>query len=455
MGFPKISSSFALLLSVSMYSYSQGLFESASGDSSLSSSSQSAAKPMDFSGFVKGAVFGGRNDAHDPTIIGSYGQTSLKLNAEKIGVGKAFAEVRLNAGTDRGNELIACDVREAWGLVTLKGLDIKLGRQIIAWGRADAVNPTNNITPKNELALSSDYDDTRLGNELLQLSAKIGTSTLQGIWIPCFRPDVLLLNGAIIPAGVTIQDPVYPDLKFVNGSYAVRFDAMAPSIDGSISYFNGYATLPGFDYALGASGMAIIPKAYRMQAIGGDFSTTVGSYGLRGEAAAKIPIHDYENNTFIPNPYGQAVAGIDRSIGNWSLLFQYSGVYVYNYKKIMAPVLLNPLDKNEQLLYGAAVAKAEMERLNRQFTGTSDKFSHSITANVQYTTLHETLHLKLSGLYNFTTEEYAVLPDVAYDVADAISLTIGGRYLDGKKETLNYLVNTMMSQVYTELKFSF
>jgi hypothetical protein len=158
---------------------------------------------------------------------------------------------------------------------------------------------------------------------------------------------------------------------------------------------------------------------------------------------------------FTPNPYVQAVVGIDRSIGNWSLLFQYSGVYVYNFKKIADPVLLNPLDPNELALYGAAVAKAEIERLNRLFTNTSDEFSHSITANVQWNTMHETLHLKLSGLYDFTTEEYAIVPNATYDVADAISLTIGGRYLDGKKETLNHLVHDMMSHVYTELKISF
>lgn len=455
MVFSRLTFFAACLVSFSICTYSQGLFESASSDSPLTTGSQSTNKTIDFSGFLKGAIYGGNNDNHDPAIIGGYGQTSLKLNVDKNGIGTAFAEVRINAGNVRGTEPVVCDVREAWGSVALKGLNVKLGRQIIVWGRADALNPTNNITPKNEMVLSSEYDDARLGNELLQLKTKIGSSSLQGIWVPYYRPDVLLLGGAAIPAGVAIKDPVYPDEKFSNGSYAIRLDIMAPSIDGSISYFNGYATLPGFDYALGSSGLSLIPKAYRMQVIGGDFSTSVGFYGLRAEAAVKIPIDDYENQAFIPNPYGQAVLGIDWSIGDCSILVQYSGLYVYNFKKVNDPILQNPQDPNEQRIYGAAVAKAEMERMNRLFTSTSDQFSHSITANLQWNILHETLHLKLSGLYNITTEEYAVIPSAAYDVADAISLTIGGRYLDGKTETLNYLVSDMMSQVYTELKFSF
>jgi hypothetical protein len=438
----------------------QGLFESAGttsggSDSASPGSDNPQSKLLSLSGYVKGAVFGGKNDHLDPTILGSYGQTSLKLKTEKNGLGAAFAEIRLNAGAVRGAQPIICDVREAWGSFALKGFDIKLGRQIVAWGRADAVNPTNNITPKDELALSSEYDDTRLGNELLQLKTKIGPSTIQGIWVPTFRPDVLLINRSIIPAGIAIQDPVYPDEKFSNGSCALRLDITAPSIDGSLSYFNGYATLPGFDYALGASGLSLIPKAYRIQVIGGDFSTSIGSYGLRAEIAAKIPGNEYKTHSYIPNPYGQAVFGIDRSIGDWSLLVQYSGVYVNDFKKIIAPLLLNPLDPNEQRIYGAAVAEAEIKRLNRLFTGASDELSHSITANVQWNTMHETLHLKLSGLYNFTTAEYALLPDASYDIADAMSLSVGGRYLDGKDESLNHLVSHLMSHVYAELKISF
>ena len=69
--------------------------------------------------------------------------------------------------------------------------------------------------------------------------------------------------------------------------------------------------------------------------------------------------------------------------------------------------------------------------------------------------MHETLHLKLSGFHNITTEEYAIVPSASYDIADAICLNIGGRYMDGKDGSLNKLVKHLMSNVYTELKISF
>jgi hypothetical protein len=455
MGFFRMRFSFVAFVLLPLIAHGQGLFESSVASSAPDSATQGSAKAIDFSGFVKGALFGGQDDQNSAAMQGVYGQASLKLSAKKEGIGSAFAEVRLTGGNVRGSEPPAAELREAWGSVTLWGTDLKVGRQIVVWGRADALNPTNNITPKDELALSSEVDDTRLGNELVQVKKKLGVATLQGIWIPCYRPDVLLLTGSVIPAGVTMADPRYPGLGAKNGGYAARLDINASSADGSLSYWNGYATLPGFDYALGASGLSLIPAAYRMQAIGGDISTAAGAYGLRAEAAYKLPVDNYENKVWIPHPYGQLVAGVDRSIGDWSVLLQYAGLYVYNFKKITDPA--PPLSADPGLIqqYAAARMAAEFGQLNRLFTGTADEFSHSMTGNVQWNTMHETLHFKLTGLYNFTTEEYAAVPSVGWDVADGIGLTLGGRYINGKNGSLNKMVSNLMSCVYMEMKYSF
>lgn len=451
-----------IVFSLLIYSLipAQGLFENPGIDAGDSTSGNSQSKVLAISGYVKGALFGGQDNSNEAIISGSYSQAALKLNADKSGIGTAFTEIRLNAGYKRGSTFAACDVREAWGNISPGPFDIKLGRQIIPWGRADAINPTNNITPKDESVLSSEFDDTRLGNELLQIKAKTGQSSIQGIWIPCYRPDVLPLNGAKIPQGIIIAEPVYPDFRFSNGGYAVRVEYTAPSLDGSVSYFNGYATLPGFNYSLSKTGLSLIPTAYRMQAAGADFSTAIGSFGLRGEAALKYPLDDYDKDIlmskpYVPYPFIQYVLGLDKSIGDWSILIQYSGLYVINYEKIVEPVLTNPFDPVAQMLYASALASAEIKQMNRLFTGTSDQVSHSLTGNLQWSTLYETLHLKIAGMYNFTTEDYAINPSISYDIADAIGLTVGGRYLDGPEENLNNMVSNLMSFVYTELKISF
>jgi hypothetical protein len=459
MRFPRAVVGLAVSLLLPAAICAQGLFENAVNGGSDSVSGDKPSKALTIGGYVKGALFGGRDSVNNTVVSGSYAQAALKLNAEKTGIGRAFAEVRLNAGNNRGTAFAALDVREAWGDVSPGPFDIRLGRQIINWGRADAINPTNNITPMDETVLSSEYDDTRMGNELLQVKAKLGLASIQGIWVPWYRPDAIPLMGAKIPAGITIADPVYPDVRFTSGGYALRLEYNGSSLDGSVSYFNGYAPLPGFDYALSQTGLSLIPRAYRMHATGADFSTAIGSFGLRGEAAVKYPFddnnNDYNKDVYMPNPYAQYVLGLDKSIGNWSVLIQYSGLYVINYKKIEVPMLIDPFDPVAQGYYASARAAAEIKRLNRLFTGTADEFSHSLTGNIQWNTLHETLHLKMAGMYDFTTKDYVINPSASYDIADAISLEVGGRYLQGPEGNLNNMISNLMSFVYTELKWSF
>jgi len=441
-----------LFLMVQTFLFAQGLFESAGQEAS--SAGNEEANPLSLSGYLKGSLCGGQDNNH---VIVSSGnaQVSLKLTAERSGLAKAFSEVRLNGGKIRDSSSIACDVREAWASASPGPFDIKLGRQIISWGRADGINPTNTITPKDETALSSELDDTRLGNELLQVRAKIGSASIQGIWVPYFRPDVLPLSGAQIPSGITLAAPAYPDSRVNHAGYALRMEYAFPLVDGSVSYFNGYPTLPGFDFSIGQSGLLLMPRAYRIHSIGADFSTTINAIGLRGEAAIKYPYDNYEKYTYVPNPYAQYVAGLDKSIGNWNILLQYSGLYVVDYQKIADPVLSDPFNPMVQAFYAFELARANIIQMNRLFTGTADKFSHACTGNVQWNTLYETLHFRLAGMYNFTTKDYAINPSVSYDIADAVTLVAGGRYLNGPDGNLNAMITNLMSFVYTELKVSF
>jgi hypothetical protein len=449
----KVTGTFSLLLPVAIAA--QGLFESAGNVGNDSAFGDKQPKAVVINGYAKGAFFGGRDNADKTIVSGSYAQTALKLNAEKSGLGRTFAEVRLNAGFSRGSPITAFDVREAWAAVSSGMFDVRLGRQIISWGRADAINPTSTITPKDETVLSSEFDDTRLGNELIQAKVKIGPSSVQGIWIPYYRPDVLPIAGAKIPSGITIGDPIYPDNQFKNGGYALRLECTLSSVDGSLSYFNGFGTLPGLDFTLSQTGLSLFPHAYRMQAGGADFSTAIGPFGVRGEAAIKYPFDDYEEKAYVPNPYAQYVLGLDKTMGNVSVLAQYCGFYTIHFKEIEYPVLTDPFDPIARAQFVSVMAANEIERMNRLFNGTSDKISHSLVGNAQWNALYETLHLKLAGMYNFTTEDYAVNPSASYDIADAVSLIVGGRYIDGPEGNLNNMISNLMSFVYTDLKVSF
>jgi hypothetical protein len=189
--------------------------------------------------------------------------------------------------------------------------------------------------------------------------------------------------------------------------------------------------------------------------IGADFSTALWGYGVRGEVGYKQPDLSNQDYYYIPAPYFQYVAGVDRTFGDWNALVQYSGVYVRNFQALATPVLADPYDPLAQSQYAAAVAAQQMGKINRQMTGTADAVSHAVTGQIGWSGLADTLHAKLAGMYNFTTREFAVNPSVAYDLADALTVTLGGRDIDGPEESMNRLVNRLLSSVYAEVKCSF
>lgn len=437
----------------------ESLFESAEAAAAEPAAAGGSGLPLNWNlnGYVKGAVYVGRNEGAEPVFLGDYGELDLKASVQRADLGRAFADIRFSAGDNGGPvaENIP-DIREAWAEAEAGPLSFRLGRQIIVWGRADSINPTNNVTPMNALALSSEYDDTRLGNELLQVNARLSRElNLTGIWVPRYRPDVLPFNGIPLPAEVSLGETAYPDYRLANSTWAARFEIAAGPIDGSLSYSRGYETLPGFDYRLDSTGITLMPTAYRMQAIGADFSTALRDFGLRGEICLKIPELNSEDYPYVPAPHVQYVVGVDKTLGEWNVLVQYSGVYVRDFRVIEQPVLPDPFNPLAQMQYAAQLTAAEMETLNRQFTGTADPISHAVTAQIGWTGLSETLRVKLAGIYNFTTREFVVNPSVAYDIADALTVTVGGRDVDGPEGTLNRLVNRLLSSVYAEVKCSF
>ena len=432
----------------------QGLFESAESSRDPLLPAQTSARSVDVSGYVRGALFGGQNSEKDAEIKSAYADVSLKLNARKTNLGRACAELRLTSTVVNSSVDLSPDLREAWVLASPGPFDITLGKKIIAWGRADGINPTNRITPMNATALSSELDDTRMGNLLAQASFTWKTLRLEGIWLPLYSPDALPIAGADLPPELSIGDAVYPGHSVGNSGFALRCELSFSSVDGSLSYFNGYETQPGFNYALGAGGISLSPTAYRIHMAGADFSTAIGPFGIRGEAALIAPFDNSGALAHVAARHAAYVLGVDRSIGNCNVLVQYSGVYVPRFKTIRQPVLSDLSDPSAIPEYMLAVYDAEMTSLNRLFTETADRARHCLTANIGWRVLYETLRIDLAGLYNFTTREYVINPAVAYDITDALGVSAGGRYLRGPATSRNDLLADMLSYVYTELKLS-
>jgi hypothetical protein len=373
-----------------------------------------------------------------------YGEAALKLRLRKGQWGDAYSELRFRNTNNSESSTSSFTIREAYVSTYLGAFDLRIGQQVVQWGKADGYNPTNVITPLDLLVFSPDEDDRRISNFLIRLYYNWSVLRLEAIWVPIYGSSVLPFSKVELPEGVQLSEPDYPDEAIENSAIALRLHYEGVSLDGTLSYFNGFLPMPGLSARTENSMLNIFPTAYRIQMIGADFSTTVGAYGLRGEFAYREP--DEEDNTrqYIPNKQVEYILGLDREFGNFSLIIQYIGKHVLDYEDLTKAHQTSP-----------EFAKYKIALWNRLLSGQLKEWIHAISFRLAWNLCHETLSLELLGQINLSTEETFLKPKLSYDLTDDLTLSAGAQIYHGPDNTLFGLLDKNNSAGFIELKASF
>lgn len=470
---------------------------SASGDASVSSgsglfeSSQTNADasegggeegggglPFDLNGYVRGDAFVGKVPTKGAAEMkAAYGEFALKVTTKKLKYGDAFAEMRLRYGLQTGSRIQLVDLREAYVNVYAGPLDIRLGQQIIVWGRADAVNPTSNLTPTDLRVHSPNEDDRRIGNFAARAFLNFQPFRLEGVWVPLYTPSELPLG---FVQNVVWSPGVYPQPRLENGTEAARLHLELPAIELSASYTYGYAPLPGLEYAgnyvTGANAAVYVQRhAYNQHVIGGDFATTIADWlGVRGEIAYRRPLH-WENRSYAPHPDVMYVLGFDHTFDDVSIIAQYIGKYTVKWRAPEAsggdisqledagadypcdlPWADNACTHTQTLDQNVATAVPRvLYQRNQMIFGQEKHVQHMVSARIEWLALHQTLSLSALGVFNISTGEYVAFPKLGYQVTDSLTASFGGEIFGGPHDTLFGSIRSEMSAVYTELKYSY
>jgi len=453
---------------------SASLFEEEAGDAAAPTASApataapGAASGFNLGGYVRGDVFMGKvPDDSKGEIKAAYGELALKLRASGGKYGDAFAEARLRHGLQGAEQQLFTDLREAYVNLYLGPLDLRLGHQIVVWGRADGFNPTNNITPFDLRIRSPIEDDRRLANTGARASLNFAPFRIEGVWMPIYR--AIEPPAFEIPNFVQFDDPQYPKPELSNGLFAGRVHLLLTSLEMSASFLSGYAPLPGLVVS-GATGdpdtaptIFIARRAYRHHVAGFDFSTAIGDlFGLRGEAAYRYPLH-YAHRDYAPRPDVQYVLGADRSFGPVNIIAQYVGRYTLDWEKRERadPALIDRASEltaiDPVLLEDEMVpqAQGEIAARNQMLFMQLEQVQHLASLRVEWKTLHDTLSLVVLSLANFTTEEWLAYPKITYSISDRMKTAVGAEIYAGPDGTLFGFIGETLSAGYAELRYSF
>lgn len=329
------------------------------------------------------------------------------------------------------------ELREAYVDVRLGQLDLRLGKQIIVWGRADRLNPTDNLTPRNVTLLESDdNNDQRVGVTGMKASYYLGGLSLTGIWLPEFIPYTIPLRQPAPP--VTLHERA-PGNTF--GQWAVRVEQTGGQVDWSLSFFEGFDRFP--DVKLGRMSpvsVAVFLTHNRIQVIGADAATTIGRYGLRGEAAYTFTQDGSGKSPLIKNPFFYLVLGGDRTF------LEYLNINCQYFLRVVNS-FHNPVKVADPLQRAMALRLAAI-------TSQRGQVQNGASLRVSYKWFNETLEGELAGVLSFTRLDFALRPKLTYAFTDRWKGLVGADIFRGAKNVLFGRLRKN-SGVYVELRYSF
>ena len=430
---------------------------------------------MHLYGFVRGGLYGGIDHDNDkkPYIPSAFSDFGLKAEAGNGLNFNAFADLRFRYGVEFGEQVTKLDLREAFVRVYGKTWDISAGQKIIKWGRADFTNPTSNITPKNYIYRSPDREDMDMGNLLASINwFPAGFINIEAVAIPFYRSSVLIIDPVPLPDNVTI----IPINSLITSkdmfSYGFKSNFHLRGVDWSFSWFDGHDPMPGialtyFDLdltgPLPVSSTELTVTPYKTRVLGLDFEATAGNIGIRGEGAWSVPHLSYQTNEYVPMAEINWVTGIDWSKGSWRFTWEYSGKIIPNFSPSQVdPVIGTEADfsKLAELLATPGFdmedhVRQQVEAFNRLYNYQLEKIYHSAALRVEADLAYGRLTPSLFSLYNFTSHDFLLIPEIRFKPSDGLTITVGGEFFNGLAGSLYDIIDGFMNNIYASLRVDF
>lgn len=330
------------------------------------------------------------------------------------------------------------DLREAYiniyGFIN-KHLDLRIGRQRIAWGVADKLNPTDNLNP-------NDFEDIwdfgrHLASNSIQVTYYLKDLSINGVFIPNFTPAVLPRKNRQL----LLINPQLPAMNYQNLSatiilptnklrecaiYGTKLSKTILGYDFSLSYVYGRYDLPilqKMTFTLADTlGTVNLLNEYvypRTQILGFDIAGAIKEVGIWTEGAMYWPekiflktdmtalgFGCFDTLILDNRPYFRCVVGLDYTFSN--------GIYI-----------------NLQYLHGFVTERGKNNLHDYIMLGIDWKmFQDKLKINP----FNGGVEIKKWPDFK---NNYAIViaPEINYKPFDNTELTLGVRYIHGDVST--------------------
>lgn len=225
----------------------------------------------------------------------------------------------------------------AYADLYLGDFELRVGRQTVAWGSADALTPLDVVNPSDLSFPLAEPGDRRLPTLALRLRYEPSRAVgLDFVLVPLFEPSILPgpdwrgameLPEMISDDGLTLVLPLVRDERPAAGFGSLQaglratFDVgLFDGTDLSVTYFHGFRKTPTVAFEpvidIEIPGFELLQPVLRYDRInvfGVDFSSIIGSYAVRGDFALTLGQDPRGTDPAIGNNGFAAVLGAERS----------------------------------------------------------------------------------------------------------------------------------------------
>lgn len=317
---------------------------------------------------------------------------------------------------------------------------LRIGKQIIIWGKADGVQIVDIICPQDNRTLAgSTIKDKRIAVDAALFNIHSEMFSLDLLAVPVFTPAKMPvesdnpLNPIMFPSKSGDKFMLWSeediDFSFKNMQGGARLSAWLPFADFAASFYTGLDHNACYTARIYDSIIQMSGEYKRLWMAGFETAIPAGSFVLRAESAfisgRNFSGKEWKNNICEPVEANQlcALAGLDWNGGGFTVTAQYIEDIILNYD-------------DEEI--------ARKQRLPKA------------TLSIEKSFLHDLLSINFSGAINLNDMDCALCPSLEYAFSDSLKIKGGADiYTKGTDSESTYGKLKDASCAYIRLTYSF
>lgn len=370
----------------------------------------------------------------DPYNSKTYHLSELRyqLNVDYY-LGDLQTKVKTDLLADSYTESLRMDLREMHIVYPIsRWMDIKLGRQILTWGKGDFLF-INDLFPKDfqSFFIGRELEYLKAPSDALKVNLYVKGWQFNIVYTPQFDPD-------IHPTGerLTFLDPsfgfrgpedilplVRRDEWFTHDEWAWRIQRNIKGFDFAVYGYHGYWKSP--------AGVDSESFAY--------IYPTMNALGTSIEGALLSGITTFETGVYLSDDREGSDPWINNS--QWRWLLGYARDFKKDWKASVQWY------QERWLQYDELEASSPVPNPDRGLS--------QVTLRISKMLDQQKWNLSLFTFYNITGNDYYLRPSVAYKLTDAWKIDLGANLFAGETRTTFWNQFNYNNNLYIGLKWSY